>query len=108
MDTSELLSKVYQTADLIEYQDGAVVSKQVIKKPTGNVTIFAFDAGQEISTHSAPFDAMVQVLDGEALVTISGADYNLKTGDMIIMPADEPHGVKAESRFKMMLTMVRG
>ena len=104
---NDLRAKVFVSADLVEYQDGSIVSKQLIKKSVGNITIFAFDAGQELSTHSAPFDAMVQVLEGEALITISGVDYKVKKDELIILPANEPHGVKAEQKFKMLLSMIR-
>jgi quercetin dioxygenase-like cupin family protein len=92
---------------MVEYQDGSVVSKTLIQKKTGTVTLFAFDKGQGLSEHTAPFDAMVYVMDGEAEVTVSGNPYRLKAGDMIIMPADEPHALHAVDRFKMMLTMIK-
>ncbi|MFH0887294.1 MAG: cupin domain-containing protein [bacterium] len=91
----------------IEYQDKSVVSRTIIKKDTGTVTVFAFDKGEGLSAHSAPFDAMVQILDGEAEITISDKKYDLKTGEMIIMPANEPHALKALSRFKMLLVMIK-
>lgn len=102
-----LLSQALKLADLIDYQAGAVVSRTVVNKPTGTVTIFAFDEGQGLSTHAAPFDAMVQVVDGEAEITISGRPYLLKKGEIIIMPANEPHGLKALTKFKMMLVMIK-
>ena len=102
-----LMSKAIGLAKLVNYQEGAVVSKQVIGKKTGTVTIFAFAKGQGLSTHSAPFDALVQILDGEALITISGKSTRVKTGEMIIMPADKPHALKAVRPFKMMLVMVK-
>lgn len=92
---------------MLEYQKDAVVSKTVLKKDTGTVTLFAFDEGQGLSEHTAPFDAMVQVLDGEVEITISGKPYHLKQGEFIIMPANEPHALKATRKFKMMLTMIR-
>lgn len=101
------MSKAIALAKLVNYQEGAVVSKQVIGKKTGTVTIFAFAKGQGLSTHSAPFDALVQILDGEALITISGKSTRVKTGEMIIMPADKPHALKAVKPFKMMLVMVK-
>lgn len=104
---SELIGSVVDLAGLIDYQDGAIVSRTLIKKPTGTVTLFAFDQGQELSEHTAPYDAMVQVLDGEAEVTIGGKPWRLTGGQMVIMPADVPHAVKAVGRFKMLLTMVR-
>lgn len=98
---------VTTAAEFVSYQDGAVVSREIIKKPTGNVTLFAFDEGQGLSEHTAPFDALAQVLDGEAEITISGKLHQLKSGEMILMPAGQPHAVKALQRFKMMLTMIR-
>jgi quercetin dioxygenase-like cupin family protein len=92
---------------LVDYQDQSVVSKTLIEKKTGTVTLFAFDQGQGLSEHTAPFDAMVYVLDGEVEIRISGNPSLLKEGDMIIMPADEPHALKAVKKFKMMLTMIK-
>ena len=100
-------SEILNMADLVEYNDGAVVSRQITKADGGNVTLFAFDKDQELSEHTAPFDALVHVLDGETEISISGKPFQLKTGDAIIMPADEPHAVKALTRFKMLLTMIR-
>lgn len=94
-------------ANLVAYQDGSVVSRQITKADAGNVTLFAFDKDQELSEHTAPFDALVHVLDGDAEIKISGRPFHLKTGDAIIMPADKPHAVKALTRFKMLLTMIR-
>jgi len=102
-----VLSKAMDMAALVDYQDGAVVSKTVIKKRTGTVTLFAFDKGEGLSTHSAPFDALVQILDGEALITIDEDEHHVKKGEMIIMPASRPHSVKAVNPFKMMLVMVK-
>ena len=100
-------SQVLKLADLVAYQDGSVVSRQITKADAGNVTLFAFDAGQELSEHTAPFDALVHILDGEAEVRLAGVPHALKTGDAIIMPADVPHALQALSRFKMLLTMIR-
>jgi len=100
-------SEILHMADLASYQEGSVVSRQIMKEETGNVTLFAFDEGQELSEHTAPFDAFVHVLDGEVEVRISGNPHHLSTGDAIIMPANEPHGLKAETKFKMLLTMIR-
>lgn len=100
-------SEVLQMAELVAYQDGAVVSRQITKAEAGNVTLFAFDKDQELSEHTAPFDALAHVLDGETEIKISGKPYHLRTGDAIIMPADEPHAVRALQRFKMLLTMIR-
>lgn len=102
-----MLAKVMKVEDLIEYQDGSVVSREIIKKDTGTVTIFAFDKGEGLSEHTAPFDAMVQILDGKAEITISGKKNVLEKGDMIIMPANDPHALKALERYKMVLTMIR-
>ncbi len=100
-------AEVLNLAEMVSYQTGSVVSRQITKADAGNVTLFAFDAGQELSEHTAPFDALVHVLDGEAEIIISGESFSLKTGDAIIMPADEPHAVKARGQFKMLLTMIR-
>jgi quercetin dioxygenase-like cupin family protein len=101
------VSQVLPIADLISYQEGAVVSRQIVKAEAGNVTLFAFDLGQELSEHTAPFDALVHVLEGEVEIRISGNPFKLKTGEAIVMPANEPHAVKALTRFKMLLTMIR-
>jgi quercetin dioxygenase-like cupin family protein len=103
----DIKGKVLKTADLIEYQDGSVVSREIIKKDTGTVTIFAFDKGEGLSEHTAPFDAMVQIIDGKAEITISGNKNVLEAGEMIIMPANEPHALKALEKYKMVLTMIR-
>jgi quercetin dioxygenase-like cupin family protein len=100
-------AQVLKAVDLVAYQEGAVVSRVVLKQKGGNVTLFAFDAGQELSEHTAPFDALVSVLEGEADVTISGTTSRLGVGEMIVMPANQPHAVRAVARFKMALTMVR-
>ena len=100
-------SQVLKIADLVSYQEGSVVSRQITKAEAGNVTLFAFDAGQELSEHSAPFDALVHVLEGAVEIRISGQPYALSAGDAIVMPGNEPHAVKAIERFKMLLTMIR-
>ena len=100
-------TKVSLLIDLVEYQEGSVVSKTVIKKETGTVTLFAFDQGQGLSEHTAPFDALVCVLDGEVEIMISKKPYILKAGEMVILPVGEPHSLKAIKKFKMMLTMIR-
>ena len=100
-------SETLHMADLVAYNEGSVVSRQITKSEAGNVTLFAFDKDQELSEHTAPFDELVHVLDGETEIRISGKPFHLKTGDAIIMPADEPHAVKALTRFKMLLTMIR-
>ena len=101
-----LVGMVLDPLDLVTYQDGTVVSRTIVARKSGTVTLFAFDKGEGLSEHTAPFDAMVQVLEGEAGITISGTPFTLKKGDMIIMPANRPHALRAISRFKMMLTMV--
>ncbi len=102
-----MIGKVMKVEDLIEYQDGSVVSREIIKKDTGTVTIFAFDKGEGLSEHTAPFDAMVQIIDGKAEIIISGKKNVLEKGDMIIMPANDPHALKALEKYKMVLTMIR-
>lgn len=92
---------------MVNYQDGSVVSRELICKRTGTVTIFAFDEGQGLSEHTAPFDAMVYVVDGDAEITIAGKPNHLRQGDMIIMPANQPHALKAIKKFKMLLIMIR-
>ena len=99
--------EIYSLADLIDYSPGAIVSKIILKKEKGSETLFAIDKGEEISEHTTPFDAIVKVIEGEAEIIISGTKYNLKGGEMIIMPAGEPHSLKAVSKFKMLLTMFR-
>ena len=106
-DTS-LLGKALGIAALVEYQSGAVVSRTIIERKTGTVTLFAFDKGQGLSEHTAPFDALVHVIDGEAVVIIDGKSINLKSGEAVIMPANQPHALRAVDRFKMMLVMIRG
>ena len=100
-------AEILNLAEMVSYQTGSVVSRQITKAETGNVTLFAFDEGQELSEHTAPFDALVHVVEGEAEIVISGKSYHLKSGDAIVMPADEPHAVKATGQFKMLLTMIR-
>ncbi|MBI5825645.1 MAG: cupin domain-containing protein [Chloroflexi bacterium] len=100
-------SQVVHMAELVNYQEGSVVSRQITKADAGNVTLFAFDIHQGLSEHTAPFDALVHILEGEAEVTISGKPFQLKIGDAIIMPANEPHALKAVQKFKMLLTMIR-
>lgn len=93
--------------DHIEYNTGAVVSKTLKQNPSGSITLFAFDAGQALSEHSAPFDAVVQVIDGEGHFIIGGDEYILKEGELIIIPANVPHAVNARQKFKMMLIMLK-
>jgi quercetin dioxygenase-like cupin family protein len=106
-ETKKLVAKVLRLIDLVDYQDGAVVSREIINKKTGTVTLFSFDRGQGLSEHTAPYDAMVSLLDGEADITISGKTLHLKEGEMVIMPANQPHALKAVGRFKMILTMIK-
>ncbi|OPX58712.1 MAG: Cupin domain protein [Methanobacterium sp. PtaB.Bin024] len=105
--SDELKSVVINVEDLLDYQEGAVVSREIIRKETGTVTIFAFDKGEGLSEHTAPFDAMVQIIDGKSEITISGKKNILERGDMIIMPANEPHALHAIEQYKMILTMIR-
>ncbi len=100
-------SEILEMASLVEYQAGAIVSRQITKSEAGNVTLFAFDAGQELSEHTAPFDALVHVLDGQAEIKIGGKPFLLQAGQAILMPANVPHAVRAATRFKMLLTMIK-
>lgn len=100
-------SEILHLAELVSYQDGSVVSHQITKANAGNVTLFAFDQDQELSEHTAPFDALAHILDGDAEIKISGKAFRLESGDAIIMPANEAHALKALSPFKMLLTMIR-
>ena len=100
-------SQILKFAEMVSYQEGSVVSRQITKADAGNVTLFAFDAGQELSEHTAPYDALAHVLEGEAEIHVSGKPYVLKAGDAIIMTANAPHAVKAKTKFKMLLTMIR-
>lgn len=100
-------SKVLELVKLVDYQQGNVVSRTIILKDTGTVTLFAFDKGEGLSEHTTPYDAMVQVLDGKAEIVISGKKFHLEQGQMIIMPANEPHALNAIERFKMMLIMIK-
>lgn len=102
-----VLVEVEKLGEMVGYQKQSVVSRTVIDKPKGTVTLFAFDAGEGLSEHTAPFDALVYVYDGEALVTISGKEYTVGKNETIIMPADESHALRAASAFKMMLVMIR-
>jgi quercetin dioxygenase-like cupin family protein len=102
-----LISQPSQLIALADYQEGSVVSRTIINKKTGTVTFFAFDEGQGLSEHTAPFDALVYILDGEAEITISGKPVKVREGEMLIMPANQPHALKAVKRFKMVLSMIR-
>ncbi len=107
MKNESLIGEVKNLKELVDYQQGSVVSRALIDKPAGNVTLFSFDRGQGLSEHTAPFDALVDVLDGEVEITISGKTYRVGPGEMLIMPANQPHALKAVSRFKMMLVMIK-
>jgi len=100
-------AQVARTAEFVSYQDGAVVSREIVKRPTGTVTLFAFDEGQGLSEHTAPFDALVQMLEGEAEILLSGQIHRVQGGEMRLLPAGQPHALKAIKPFKMMLTMIR-
>lgn len=106
-ENEELKQEATNLADLVEYQAGSIVSRTLMDKGTGTVTLFAFGKGEGLSEHTAPFDAMVHILDGEAEISISGKLHMLKQGEIIIMPANEPHALKATSNFKMVLTMIK-
>ncbi|MGQ9575881.1 MAG: cupin domain-containing protein [Thermoguttaceae bacterium] len=105
--TQSVQPQVCQAAEMIAVQQGAVVSRTLVNKPAGTVTLFAFDRGQELSEHTSPFDALVYILEGELLVTISGRGYAVTAGQMILMPAGQPHGVKGTQPAKMLLVMIR-
>lgn len=94
-------------AGFVDYAGGSVVSKTLVDKTIGTVTLFSFDQGQGLSEHTAPFDAIVQIIDGEAVIMIDGAPYIVRAGEMFLMPANHPHSLRAEKRFKMLLTMIR-
>jgi quercetin dioxygenase-like cupin family protein len=102
-----LKSQIMNTTSLVEYQEGSIVSRTLIDKKAGTVTFFAFDEGQGLSEHVAPYDALVSILDGEAEIVVSGKAFSLKEGEMIILPANKPHALKAIKKFKMMLTMIK-
>ena len=106
-DTDDLLGQVVKPVDLIGYQEGSVVSRTIIDKKTGTITLFAFDEGQGLSEHTTPFDALVIILDGNAEVTIAGKPHDVNEGEMLIMPANKPHALKAMKKFKMLLVMIR-
>lgn len=101
------IAQAVRTADLVNYQDGAVVSRTLMKRATGTITLFAFDEEQGLSEHTTPFDAVAQLLEGEAIITISGTPIPTKAGESVLMPANQPHALKAVGRFKMLLTMIR-
>lgn len=103
----KLIGRSLKLIDLVDYQDGSVVSKEIVKRGTGTVTLFAFDKGQGLSEHTAPFDALVYIFDGEAEIVIDGKTNLVASGNMIIMPANRPHSLKAIKRFKMLLVMIK-
>ncbi len=106
MEQDNVESRVISPSRLVDYQSGAIVSKTLLKKGKGSVTIFAFDQDQALSEHTVPHDALIQLLEGEAVVTVSGVIHRLTQDDMIVLPANEPHAVRATKRFKMVLTMI--
>jgi quercetin dioxygenase-like cupin family protein len=106
-DEGTASAEVKQLAELLQYQDGSIVSRVLLKNKGGTVTLFAFDVGEGLSEHTAPFDALVVVTDGEADVEIAGESFRVRQGETIILPANRPHAVKAVSRFKMLLIMIR-
>ena len=109
MDTKVYISgRSHRLSTSVEYSEGAIVSKIISKNEAGNITLFAFDEGQYLSEHSAPFDAFVQIIEGKANVIIDGKTHKLEEGEFIIMPAEIPHAVEAPKRFKMMLVMIKG
>ncbi|MDQ2715383.1 MAG: cupin domain-containing protein [Chloroflexota bacterium] len=112
MDKEQAANKKFLTpqsiSDALHYQEDSVVSRQLIHKSTGNVTLFAFAAGQGLSEHTSPFDALVMIIDGQAEVTVSGIKHQMKTGDILLLPANNPHALQAVEPFKMVLTMIKG
>jgi quercetin dioxygenase-like cupin family protein len=106
-EKDSITARISIQKDLVKYQPGSIVSRTLIDKSTGTVTLFAFTKGQGLSEHTAPYDALVSILDGEADITISGKGLHLKEGEMTIMPANESHALKAEMNFKMMLVMIK-
>jgi quercetin dioxygenase-like cupin family protein len=106
-DNSITPAEVMTALDMVRYQDSAIVSRTIVSKAAGTVTLFAFDRDQALSEHSAPFDALVLVLDGVGEITISGKPFKVRQGQTLLMPADEPHSVRAVEKFKMMLVMIK-
>lgn len=104
---NDVIGKVLVSKDLVSYQAGAVVSRTLIDKSVGTVTVFSFDEGEGLSEHTAPYDAMVEIIDGEAEITIAGKKNLVKAGEMLIMPANQPHALRGVKAFKMMLIMIR-
>lgn len=108
MEKQEFTKSVFKAAEQVEYAKGSIVSRELIHNNGGSLTLFSFDEGQGLSEHTAPFDAVVQVTDGQAEIKIGGEPHTVKAGEMIVMPANVPHALHAAQRFKMMLTMIRG
>ena len=108
MKNTELIKGPFVLKDRIEYSKGSIVSQQITVNPSGNLTLFAFDEGQQLSEHTAPFDAIVQILDGRAEIHVGQEVYRVKENEMLIMPANIPHALYASSSFKMLLTMIKG
>ena len=106
-EASNLAAKAIKLVDLVQYQESSVVSRTIIDKKVGTLTLFAFGEGQGLSEHTAPFDALVYIIDGEAEIIISGNTIHARTGEIVIMPADQPHALNALKKFKMMLVMIR-
>ncbi|OGP14089.1 MAG: cupin [Deltaproteobacteria bacterium RIFCSPLOWO2_02_FULL_50_16] len=104
---SQIPSKILKLSEGLRYQEGSVVSREILRKETGTVTLFAFDKGQGLSEHTAPFDALVHIIEGTAAIKISGRPYRLSQGEMIIMPANKPHALQAIESFKMLLIMIK-
>jgi quercetin dioxygenase-like cupin family protein len=102
-----LRAEVFSYADLVSYQNGSIVSRTIIDTPAGTITVFAFDAGQRLSEHTAPFDALIEIVDGTGIVTIDGKEHPVPAGNQIIMPANHPHAVRGDGGFKMVLIMIR-
>jgi quercetin dioxygenase-like cupin family protein len=104
---NDVIGRITKPDDLVSYQPGSVISRAIINKDTGTATLFAFDKGESLSEHTAPFDAIVYIFDGEAEITIAAEKFHLKKGEMIIMPANKPHSLKAIDKFKMLLIMIK-
>ena len=107
MEENKLAGQALEVLELIQYQEGSVVSRTIAEKPVGTVTVFAFGEGQGLSEHTAPYDAIVHIIDGQCEITISGKTISAKAGEIVIMPANHPHSLKAVEKFKMILIMIR-
>jgi len=106
-DNEDIRGRILKAEELVDYQDGSIVSRTIVKKKEGTITLFAFDEGESLSEHTAPFDALISILDGEAIIKIADDEHHLVAGDMIVLPALIPHAVMARKRFRMLLAMVR-